>query len=382
MASLALVLRREPLTPSGPLRVAIFWAPTLGLLAGFRQLPIFQRLPRWQQLLVMGSAAFGAIWATAYHAAAWQLKPLPTDDELDALGGKRFRRPSDGKLMEYWISGQPASKTVVVFCHRMDGKLGADYGRAKVEAVLRARNACLVSPSVPSLSASPPYNTDRPVQWLQQWTQDMLHLLEELGAEHVYVLGLSWGAQPCLNLAMACQEKGLLRGVAQIGGNYWDTKLVQYKIGADAGGDAVKVLFTRPILVRPLAYLLIRPMVPMMGDVSMFPEKELTPLRKHFDGDMALFGEGMVRSMSYFLHQNWQVGCLAGCQEAEHYVDLSRFDPAIPMHVNLGKEDNSTDEMQQPFLDQVEHAELRRFEGSHAGFPLDEIIQGLMTAKA
>merc|ERR1712000_383889 len=107
----------------------------------------------------------------------------------------------------------------------------------------------------------------------------------------------------------------------------------------------------------------------MGGDVSMIPEKELGPLREHFGEDLALFGEGMIRSMSYFLHQNWQVGCLGGCQEAEHYVDLSKFDPAIPMHVNLGKEDKSVDEQQQPFLDQVEHAEFKIYEGSHFAFP-------------
>lgn len=282
--------------------------------------------------------------------------------------------------MEYWLSGQPDAKTVVVFCHRMDGKLGADYGRVRVEPLLRSKRACLLSPSIPSLSASPPYDTNRPVQWLKQWTEDIMYLLEELGAEHVYVLGLSWGAQLCLNLAMACQEKGLLRGVSQIGGSYWDTKLVQYKVGPDAGGDTVKAVFTKPSVVRPLAYLLIRPFVSKMGDVSLFPEKELGPLREHFGQELSVFGEGMVRSMSYFLHQNWQVGCLAGYQETEHYVDLSKFDPAIPMHVNLGKEDNCANLQQQPFLDQVHHAELKMYEGSHGGFPLDSIIDSLMRA--
>merc|ERR1712007_41365 len=79
----------------------------------------------------------------------------------------------------------------------------------------------------------------------------------------------------------------------------------------------------------------------MGGDMSMMPEKERETLTKHFGEDLASFGSQMVRSMSYFLHQNWHVGLLSfGSRDADEYVELSKFDPSIPLHVYLGTDDN------------------------------------------
>jgi len=285
--------------------------------------------------------------------------------------------------MEYWLSGEVGSKTAVVFCHRMDGQCGVLYGRTKVEAVLKTKGAVLVSPSVPSLSASPPYDTESATQWLKQWSEDMMFFLKELGVEHVYVLGLSWGAQLCLNLAMACQKQGMLRGIVQIGGNYWDTRLVQYN---DCPGSDVPKwakIFAKPAIIRPIAYLMIRPFISKLGDMAMLPEKEMGGLKKHFGEDLTPFGTLMVRSMSYFLHQNWHVGILGvESRDADEYVELLKLDSSIPFHVNLGIDDNMVGlPQQQLLLDQVKHAELKRFEGTHAGFPFDEIIANIMDAK-
>mmetsp|Transcript_38451 Transcript_38451/g.119640 ORF Transcript_38451/g.119640 Transcript_38451/m.119640 type:complete len:284 (-) Transcript_38451:112-963(-) len=283
--------------------------------------------------------------------------------------------------MEYWLSGQLGSKTFVVFCHRMDGKMGVDFARAKVEPMLQAKGACLLSASVPCISASPPYETLKGVQWLQQYCQDMLHILGELGAEEVYVMGWSWGAQLCLNLAMACQEKGLLRGISLIGGFYWDTKRITYEMSADTGGAFAKALFAAPSVVRPMAYLMMRPFLSMAADPSTLPEKE-APYVKEYWGypDLTLYGEEMLRSMSFSLYQMWQLGALAGAREVDHYVDLSKFDTSIPMHANLGKEDQLSDQQQKPFLEQVPHAQLKMREGSHMGCPLDVIIEDILSA--
>jgi len=359
----------------------VFWTPLAFVVGQLWRSSQFRNLHVLKQALLGSLAAISTLWTTAYFAAPWQLKPLPSDQEVEELGGRRFVRPSDGKVMEYWLSGEVGSKTAVVFCHRMDGKCGVLYGRTRVEAVLKARGAVLVSPSVPSLSASPPYDTESATQWLSQWTEDMVFLLKKLGAEHVYVLGLSWAAQLCLNLAMACQRQGMLRGIAPIGGNYWDTRRVQYKYGPDV--PEWSKIFAKPAVIRPLAYLMIRPFISKMGDMSMMPEKERETLTKHFGEDLASFGSQMVRSMSYFLHQNWHVGLLSfGSRDADEYVELSKFDPSIPLHVYLGTDDNMVGPQQQPFMDQVKHAELKQFEGSHCGFPLDEIITGIMDAKS
>jgi len=382
METTSLITKPEPLKPNSTVRLLAFWAPTVVLLAGLSCWPWFEALGLVQQVLLGCFVGLCAICVTAYFTAAWQLKPLPTDDEMEALGGKRFQRPSDGKVMEYWLSGQLGSKTVVVFCHRMDGKMGVDYGRAKVEPMLKGKGACLLSPTVPTLSASPPYDTTKPVQWLKQWCQDILHLLGELGAENVYVLGYSWGAQLCLNLAMSCQEKGMLRGIALIGGFYWDTTRIQYETSDEAGGAWAKALFAQPAVVRPMAYLLMRPFLSMAADPSAIPEKELPLIKEHFGEDLKPYCDGMLRSLSYCLHQWWQLGALAGDKEADQYVDLSKFNPAIPMHVTIGNDDNLAPQQQQEFLAQVPHAEHRMFEGSHMAVPLAQIIEDIIVATA
>eukprot|EP00927_Polykrikos_kofoidii_P082858 TRINITY_DN8352_c0_g1_i1.p1 TRINITY_DN8352_c0_g1~~TRINITY_DN8352_c0_g1_i1.p1 ORF type:complete len:382 (-),score=60.87 TRINITY_DN8352_c0_g1_i1:74-1219(-) len=375
-----LQMPEERLRPSVPMRVVLFWSPMALVVGQLWRSSQFRNLHVLKQGLLGSLAAISTLWTTAYFAAPWQLRPLPSDKEIEELGGRRFIRPSDGKVMEYWLSGVVGSKTAVVFCHRIDGKCGATYGRAKVEAMLKSRGAVLVSPSIPSLSASPPYDTESATQWLKQWTEDMMFLLKELGVEHVYVLGLSWGAQLCLNLAMACQEQRMLRGIAPIGGNYWDTRLVKYEYGPDV--PEWSKIFAKPAIIRPAAYLLMRPFISKMGDVSMMPEKEMETMKKHFGEDLTLFGTGMVRGMSYFLHQTWHIGLLSfESRDADEYVELSKFDPSIPIHLYIGADDNMVGPQQQPFLDQVKHAELKQFEGSHCGFPLDEIIAGIMDAK-
>mmetsp|Transcript_75266 Transcript_75266/g.234342 ORF Transcript_75266/g.234342 Transcript_75266/m.234342 type:complete len:383 (+) Transcript_75266:88-1236(+) len=382
MQSTPLIAKPEGLKPSVPVRIVIFWAPTVAAVVGLSFWPWFQGLGIILEVLLGFLVVLCVLCVSGYFAAVWPLKPLPTDDELAAIGGKRFLRPSDGKPMEYWLSGQLGSKTFVVFCHRMDGKMGVDYGRAKVEPLLNSRGVCLLSPAIPMVSASPPYDTPKPVQWLKQWSQDILHLLRELGAEHVYVLGHSWGAQLCLNLAMSCQEKGLLRGIALIGGFYWDTTRIQYKASDRVGGAWGKALFAQPVVVRPMAYLLIRPFLSKAADASKIPKKQLALIKEHFGEDVGSYCRGMFRGLSYCLHQWWQVGALSAGKEAEQYVDLSKFNPAIPMHVTLGQNDNLASQQQQEFLAQVPHAEHRMFEGSHMAVPLAQIIEDIIVATA
>mmetsp|Transcript_60357 Transcript_60357/g.134639 ORF Transcript_60357/g.134639 Transcript_60357/m.134639 type:complete len:185 (-) Transcript_60357:44-598(-) len=151
-------------------------------------------------------------------------------------------------------------------------------------------------------------------------------------------------------------------------------------VGAGLGGDWVKTIFGNRVLARLLAYLLFRHFVDKLGDTSRYQEKELRFLKPHFGEDLSLFGAGLVRGMSYFLHQWWQVGYLAGCKEANHYVDLQGFDPAIPVHVHVGTEDNICPEQSQQFLGQLPHGRFLEYEGTHGGFPLHEIIAGLLDA--
>lgn len=367
--------KSQALTPSPLARVTIFWLLPVLVSCGLTSSPYFQAKSLVVRVLGYILGFLTSVWVSAYFAASWQMKRLPSSEELEEIGGKQFVRPSDGKILEYWLSGELGSKTVVVFCHRMDGKIGVDYGKEKVQEVLTSKSACLLSVSTPSISASPAYDSDSPVQWLRQWNQDMLALLQELGARNVYVLGLSWSGQPCVNLAMALQEQGMLRGVGCIGAAMWETKSRVWNIPSQ--NSAAAAIFSKYFLIKPLAYLMIRPFVPMMGDVKAMGETEATYITKFFGGDVKLFGEGTIRSLSYFLHQNWQLTRTCLLKEADEYVDWAKFDPSIPFHLNIGIEDDTTRAAQPQYNELVKHAKLQEYEGSHGGFPLDRIIEQL-----
>jgi len=380
-----------PVTPSACVRILVFWFPMAFVVTLFTLLFTFSAF----QELALGWKIFGYIFGflaalifSGYIAAPWQLKPLPTQTQLAEIGGKYFVRPSDGKFLEYFIAGAVGSKSVVVFLHRMDGKAGADYGRTSVGEVLNAQSACLLSVSVPSLSASEPYDTCNPVQWLQQFDQDMVALLHDLGAEHVYVLGLSWAAQLAANLALALQKKGLLRGVAPIGGQMWDTKTQNFPI--EETSPWVPRIFSKPYLVRPLAYLLIKNVMPSSWEViekqmrqGMSEEKANTEIDnlKKYAGDVDAFAAGFPRSMAYFLHQNWQVGATCSSRVADEYVDFNEFDPSIPFYLYIGKSDGLTAQIQQVVHGLVKHSVIKEYEGTHSGFPLADIIKELFATQ-
>merc|ERR1712086_9564 len=351
----------QALSPSPMVRVASFWFLPAAVACGLKNWPAFQEKSISEQVLGYTLGFFSTIWMSAYWAASWQMKRLPSSKELAQIGGKQFVRPSDGKLLEYWLSGKLGSTTVVVFCHRMDGKVGADYAREKVAHLLDMKDACLLSPSVPSLSASPPYSTDSPVQWLQQWNQDMLALLHQLGATDVHVLGLSWGSQPCANLAMALQEKGMLRSVGMIGAALWERKGNSWTLPEQTG--TVASIFSKKILIKPLAYLMIRPMIPYLSNLELLGETEVPYIKKYFGDDVQLFGTGSVRSMSFFLHQNWQVTRTCLLREAEEYVEWTKFDPSIPFHFNVGSKDQLTGAAHPEYKQLMEHAKVIEYDG-------------------
>merc|ERR1712226_1270873 len=98
------------------------------------------------------------------------------------------------------------------------------------------------------IGASEPYDTAD--------QQDHLALLDHLGAQHVYVMGISWSAQLTVSLAEALIPTGKLRGCMPISSQIWDTKNHAFDWFA-ALSPMMKCftwLFTKEWLMRPLSY--------------------------------------------------------------------------------------------------------------------------------
>lgn len=218
----------------------------------------------------------------------------------------------------------------------------------------------------------------------------MLALLEHLAAKHVYVLGLSWGGQLAVNLAAALQEKGMLRGVAPIGSLYWETKTQSYMKQTGLSRLAIQMVAV-PAIMRPLAYFMIKPMISSFADIEKMTiqqygeekgKAEVECLKRTFGNDLKLFGDGLQRSMSFFLHQNWEVTSTCVIREVNQHCDLQAFDSSVPFHIWLGDKDDQILRSSQDIVKaEVKHAVLKEFEGYHAAFPLPDVIKGLFEGK-
>jgi pimeloyl-ACP methyl ester carboxylesterase len=383
----ALLQRAESLQPNFYVRLMIFWSPVVGAVIALSYIPGFQSLQIWLRVLSYVGAVLSGLWLSGYIAYLWQIKPLPTDAELAKLGGQRFVRPSDGKVMEYWVSGTVGSTKVVAFCHRMDGKQGADYGHEEVDQLLRENNACLVSPSCPGCSGSPPYNTDSPSQWLKQYKQDWIALLEKLGAEEVYATGVSFGAQCAASLAEELKAHGKLRACAPIGGFWFNTQTEEY---APQKGST---LLCSGLLMRPLYYYCWSMLQQACGDFEsaakqMSPkdggESELKDLKKFWGkDDLNSWNLGGLRTHDYFRHYALQYTRLAWSKEAKsNYVDWMVFnDPSVRFVLWKGDGDELVPlEAQQKIKAEVgQNAQLNVYDGTHGGFPFKDIIKDMLS---
>jgi hypothetical protein len=146
-----------------------------------------------------------------------------------------------------------------------------------------------------------------------------------------------------------------------------------------------------PGIMRPLAYFLIKHFVPILSDVEkctiqQYGEErgraEVECLKNHFGNDLKPFGDGMQRSMSFCLHQNWEVTSTAVIPEVEQHCNLQAFDSSSPFHIWLAdKDDQVAPKSQEVVKAEVKHAELKVFDGYHAAFPLSDVIKGLFEGK-
>lgn len=163
-------------------------------------------------------------------------QPLPTDDELASIGGRWFVRPSDGRRLEYFVRGgeraaQARAVTVVnLVCTTATARLYHEWDVTEMEKTLTAGGGQLVSVSTAGVGPSEPYGERSmrdprvsTAEYLRRTSEDVIALLDHLGARRVCFVGVSGGWEPAAHAAatLAKSEPSRVCGACCISGVPW-----------------------------------------------------------------------------------------------------------------------------------------------------------------
>jgi pimeloyl-ACP methyl ester carboxylesterase len=379
-----LLFKPAPLKPPKAVRPLLVYGPPLALCVG-----------AWVGLSASGLAvqivAVILIWifaccGTGYIAASWNNEVMLAEDELRAKGGHYFKRPSDGKMLEYWLSGTPSSNGVIVVRLVRISAEGVDLcQRKEVNEVLKIKNALCVSPSHPcGIGLSEPYETFDASEWLRQHSEDMVALVDHLGGKEVYVTGASWSAQLAMNLAEKLSESGRCKGVALVSPGPWTTKDVDFE---DPNKTAFTKLFSSPTIMKVLAYFFFRPnpsaltaeLIKDFEDPTTVPPDTQDLIDLLGDSRKEVFGRCNLDSVKYFWHQFWVVGGFEIQKRVASYNDWKVL-ATIPVHIHYGERDTYVPKTTLEKLQQLmPHAKIMLHERGHLWgdytFILKELFQ-------
>lgn len=287
------------------------------------------------------------------------LQALPSGEELVALGGRWFVRPSDGRRLEYFVRGdrdQPNVLTVVhIVCTTATGLLYHEWDAAEMDKVLAARNAKLVNVSAAGVGPSEPYGEtsmrDPRVttgEYLQRTSRDVIALLDHLGAERVCFVGVSGGWEPAAHAAstLAKRTPSRVMGVCSISGIPWmdvsrPRTFWEKSMGQDGWQMRLAVRFNR----WSLSPYLVQSMFPMdpKRTAKATKKETLAALAQH--GRDANWLEtlivGINRSAAYWAFVAGFLGAIAANPEAdaEASADLAALG-TFPVHVHYSVADN------------------------------------------
>ena len=155
---------------------------------------------QWILAVCVGTAVSSTLMLTTLCIRAKilskkQRKPLPSDEELQQIDGAYFKRPSDGKRMEYFSLNGGVGKNAVIIFH---GSMGTGYcwshwRTEQILSLLQKHNTQLICPSMPGHGASEPMRLENAKQILDNVSNDMIALLDELKVKQVSVGGISYG---------------------------------------------------------------------------------------------------------------------------------------------------------------------------------------------
>ncbi|CUF91267.1 Hypothetical protein, putative [Bodo saltans] len=148
----------------------------------------------------------------AYNAAtAFTPSPRTSEESILKDGGKVYRLP-DGRIMEYFIHGNPASHCTLVAIHGANttGKLFDLLNQWGIDNSVR-----IIAPSLPGFGKSEPkYNSDGvPSYDLGDWAQYTSTFLQSLQIDNFHVLGTSLGGPHAAALASVFPDRAKVQNV-------------------------------------------------------------------------------------------------------------------------------------------------------------------------
>lgn len=324
------------------------------------------------------------------------LSPLPTDEELNSIGGKYFIRPSDNRKLEYFVSGSEHGTAAIVnlVTTNSTGLFYHRYRPEKVRPILQKYNTRLINISTAGIGPSEPYGDFLgeidTVTYLKNSTEDAIALLKYLGITRVITMGVSGGWEPSACLAEALSKNNTselqLCGVINIAGIPWQTQTHDFwtlSLGTGCGR-----WFTMKIMESSVApYLWYKMMIPMLADpVKMKSSMQYITEIENTHGDV-LDGmlENMGRANKYSLFVTTYLGQLTTNSKRsrlpEKHANLSTL-KSVPVHLHLSSKDDLVPTVRTKpwFIEQMPHAKYFDNGLCHVCIPFEESIETMLSS--
>jgi len=332
-------------------------------------------------------------------------EPLPSDEELGGIGGRWFRRPSDGRRLEYFLStgggpgstGQQCPTVLNVVCTTATGLLYHRWRPDAVADILRAHGAQMINVSTAGVGASEPYGdtlhdeTTTTTKYLEQTSRDLMALLDEVGAVGVYVMGVSGGWEPAAHLACCLRTRNpeRLLGLASVSGIPWmgrDRPVEFWESGLGKKGWVMDLAlwFNRSWMA---AYL-VGAMFPMdpKKTIASFPadQKEQLQASGHFSM-MEDIVAGMNRSTQYCAFVCGFLGRLTCDPTADSLAHLATLQD-VTVHLHYSSKDSMLPgEAVAAWLQEegcLPNAKLFMTELHHMAVPMEKVLTLLLDSSS
>jgi pimeloyl-ACP methyl ester carboxylesterase len=157
------------------------------------------------------SVASGCVIVAYSAATAFTPSPRMSEESIVKDGGKTYRL-SDGRMMEYFVHGNPTATSTLIALHGANttGNLFQLLHQWGID-----NNVRIIAPSLPGFGKSEPrYNSANvPSYDLLSWAQDTSLFLQSIQIDDFYVLGTSLGGPHAAALASVFPDRARVRNV-------------------------------------------------------------------------------------------------------------------------------------------------------------------------
>ena len=317
---------------------SLYYAPTILIL--FINYYLFYR----SQPYVLSIGAALVIASTGYAVANAYNPSSPIKVEHVLKDGGNALRLRDGRILEYFLHGDPEGKTIILALHgaQTTGRLFSLFDKwAKDNRVL------LMAPTLPGFGLT----SFRPGYTHRDWVMDVTELLKHLNVTFFHVLGTSLGSIHAVAIASLYEPSSCVKNVelyVAFGPPSQDHDPLE--------GSVLKVFerLTRfPLLKRLLEKYVIRPML-----LSLLPSDSDTvrSIKYQWEG---------LGDCARFIYEHWDFPWKGIAKDRDIYIISGTKDQVSPPH------------NQKLLYNSISGSKLLSYEGIHeAGLKDTEMMAG------